>query len=168
MSPELFTIGHSNHPLQRFVDLLLMHGVRRVCDVRSTPYSRFNPQYNRESLEAALKAHGIDYLYLGDALGGKPRESGLPADETARFAVIAKSDRFRLGLERLRAAAEAVPTAIMCAEKDPAACHRGLLVCPGLPEEIRVHHILADGSLLAHRDLARDTHPGDARQPSLL
>jgi uncharacterized protein (DUF488 family) len=168
MTHELFTIGHSNHRLQRFLELLALHAIQLVCDVRSTPYSRFNPQYNRESLEATLRAHGIDYLYLGDALGGKPRTSGLPADDTARFALIAKSDRFRVGLERLRAVAEAVPTAIMCAEKDPAGCHRGLLICPSLPEEIRIHHILANGSLLDHRDLARDSHPGGARQPPLL
>lgn len=165
---ELFTIGHSNHPLPRFLELLALHGVALVCDVRSTPYSRFNPQFNREPLQAALQAGGIGYLYLGDALGGKPREPGYPADDRARFALIAASERFRAGVERLLAESRRRRTAVMCAEKDPARCHRGLLICPNLPDGIAVRHILADGSLggpLASAGLAAGD---DGRQPRLL
>ena len=168
MTHELFTIGHSNHPLQHFVELLLRHGIQLVCDVRSTPYSRFNPQFNRELLHAALEARGIAYLYLGDLLGGKPREPGYPADDAARFALIATGDRFRAGLERLLRESRAHRTAVMCAEKDPARCHRGLLICPNLPAEVTVRHILADGSL---RDrVGRDENDAldDQRQQALF
>src|SRR5512145_2633569 len=118
MTPELFTIGHSNHPLHRFIDLLAMHRVQLVCDVRSTPYSRFNPQFNREPLRAAIEADGIGYLYLGEWLGGKPREAGYSTDDAARFAMIAGSERFRAGLDRLVRESRARRTAVMCAEKD--------------------------------------------------
>ena len=168
MARAIFTIGHSNHSIRRFMALVSMHGIQLVCDVRSTPYSRFNPQFNRESLEKALREGGIAYVDLGHALGGKPREPGYPADDAARFALIAASDRFRAGLERLLAEAGTRRTAIMCAEKDPARCHRGLLICPNLPEGVAVWHILADGSLRDHGDLALEMHRGDPRQPPLL
>jgi len=168
MALELFTIGHSNHPLRRFMELLALHAIQALCDVRSTPYSRFNPQFNRESLATALGEGRIAYLYLGEELGGKPREPDYPTDEKARFARIAESQRFRAGLERLLAEAAARRTAMMCAEKDPARCHRGLLICPNLPEGVMVRHILADGSLVDQRDLQGDAGSEDPRQPSLL
>ena len=168
MTHELFTIGHSNHPPRRFVELLVRHGIQLVCDVRSTPYSRFNPQFNREPLQAALEACGIAYRYLGDSLGGKPREPGYPADDAARFARIAKGDRFRAGLERLLRESRAHRTAVMCAEKDPGRCHRGLLICPNLPAEVTVRHILADGSLTDR--IGPDVQSGldDERQQALF
>jgi uncharacterized protein (DUF488 family) len=151
MTLELFTIGHSNHPLRRFLDLLGMHAIHLLCDVRSTPYSRFNPKFNRESLASALGERGIAYLYLGEELGGKPREPGLPADDAARFSLIAKGARFQSGLERLLSEVQVQRTAIMCAEKDPARCHRSHLVCRHIPREIAIRHILADGSTLDQR-----------------
>ena len=164
----LFTIGHSNHPIARLLELLGLHGIALVCDVRSTPYSRFNPQFNRETLAAALQGDGIGYLYLGDALGGKPKEPGYPADEQARYARIAASDRFRAGVERLLGEAAVHRTAVLCAEQDPRRCHRGVLICPSIPASLPIRHILADGSLLAHQDLPTAPHPDDPRQPLLL
>lgn len=168
MAHELFTIGHSNHPLSRFLELLALHEIQLVCDVRSTPYSRFNPQFNREPLGAALEARGIGYLYLGESLGGKPRESGYPADAAARFALIAAGMRFREGLDRLLRESRARRTAIMCAEKDPARCHRGLLICPNLPQDVTVRHILADGSLTTRLMPEGDGGGGERGQPRLL
>jgi uncharacterized protein (DUF488 family) len=168
MGNGLFTIGHSNHSIARFLELLGLHRIALVCDVRSTPYSRFNPQFNREALAAALQRSGIGYLYLGDALGGKPKEPGYPADEQARYALIAASDRFRAGVERLLREAAVHRTAVLCAEQDPRRCHRGVLICPSIPVGVPIRHILADGSLLAHQDLPAGPHPDDPRQPSLL
>jgi uncharacterized protein (DUF488 family) len=168
MTHELFTIGHSNHPFQRFVELLTRHGIQLVCDVRSTPYSRFNPHFNREPFERALRERGITYLYLGDSLGGKPHESGYPVDEAARFALIAKGDRFRVGLGRLLLESRARRAAIMCAEKDPARCHRGLLICPNLPKEVKVGHILADGSLTEHLEPESHAAGDDEGQQQLF
>src|SRR5277367_4220599 len=70
MPAELLTVGHSNHTIEHFIALLTRHGVTALGDVRSFPRSRFNPQFNRDRLEAALRAHGIGYVFLGDALGG--------------------------------------------------------------------------------------------------
>jgi uncharacterized protein (DUF488 family) len=168
MMHELFSIGHSNHPLPRFLALLARHGIELLCDVRSTPYSRFNPQFNREPLQAALEAGGVGYLCLGESLGGKPREPGYPAGDAARFAVIAASDRFRAGMDRLVEESRARRTAVMCAEKDPARCHRGHLICPNLPDGVAVRHILADGSLTAHLKPEDRTAGNGARQPRLL
>ncbi len=168
MGVALFTIGHSNHPVGRLVELLRLHAIELVCDVRSTPYSRFNPQFNREALQASLEERGIAYLYLGRELGGKPTDPHLPADDAARFALIAKSERFRIGLERLIEEAGRCRTALMCAEKDPGRCHRGLLICPNLPPEVVVRHILADGSLLEQAKLGPDGRAADAGQPSLF
>jgi uncharacterized protein (DUF488 family) len=168
MTHTLFTIGHSNHSIGRFVELLRLHAIEIVCDVRSTPYSRFNPQFNRESLRAALEAQGIAYLFLGDELGGKPREGDYPADDGTRFALLAKSERFRTGLERLLEKALGRRTAVMCAEKDPGQCHRGLLICPNLPAGTVIHHILADGSAKEHAELAAEPGADDAGQPLLF
>jgi len=168
MTHELFTIGHSNHPLRRFLGLLALHDIRLVCDVRSTPYSRFNPQFNREPLRAALEAGAVGYLYLGERLGGKPREPGYPADDAARFAAIAEGERFRAGLDRLVRESRARRTAVMCAEKDPARCHRGLLICPNLPDEVVVRHILADGTLSSRLEREHRTAADDESQPHLL
>ncbi|HSB70607.1 MAG TPA: DUF488 domain-containing protein [Candidatus Methylomirabilis sp.] len=168
MPDQLFTVGHSNHSIRRFIELLRSHAVVLVCDVRSTPYSRFNPQFNREALQAELRKHGLDYLFLGKELGGKPDDPGLPTDPEARHAEIAGREGFRAGLERLLEEARRRRTAIMCAEKDPAKCHRTHLICPHIPHDITIHHILADGSSLEHGrgDLGGGADP--PRQPSLF
>lgn len=168
MPDQLFTLGHSNHSIGRFIELLRTHAVELVCDVRSIPYSRFNPQFNRETLQAEIKKHGMGYVFLGRELGGKPRDPGFPADDSARFVVIGKSAGFRAGLDRLLSEAKRRRTAILCAEKDPAQCHRTHLICPHIPQEVLIHHILADGSLLDHSDLDLKAQRESRRQQSLL
>ncbi len=147
MQTTLFTVGHSNHPLGYFLGLMRLHDIETLCDVRTTPYSRHHPQFNRRALRAALEGEGIVYLYLGQSLGGKPMQPGYPADPGVRFAVIAATPEFRAGMARLLEEVRARRTAILCAERNPAACHRSLLVCAHLPKDVSVRHILADGSL---------------------
>lgn len=147
MRPELprdiFTVGHSNHPIERFLDLLTRHGVTALADVRTTPYSRFNPQFRRETLTEHLRAAGIAYVFLGDELGGK--RPGLSHAE------IAATDSFRHGLERLREGAAQYRVAFMCAEREPLDCHRTLLVARYLKApDLAIRHILADGSIETH------------------
>jgi uncharacterized protein (DUF488 family) len=160
----LFTIGHSNHPLGYFLALLRAHGIETLCDVRTTPYSRFHPQFNQRTLRQAVEAEGIGYLYLGQALGGKPKDPGYPEDTRVRFALIAATPEFRAGMARLLEEARAHRTAILCAERDPGVCHRSLLVCSHLAADVAVHHILADGSLKARQELVscegNDDQPG--------
>lgn len=145
---EIFTIGHSNHPIHRFLDLLNRHGITALADVRSTPYSRFNPQFRREALAAHLRDARIAYAFLGEELGGK--RAGVTHAE------IARSDSFRRGLDRLREGAGRYRVAFMCAEREPLDCHRTILVARHLrAPDLAIRHILADGSLEDHDSVER-------------
>ncbi len=167
MTTRLYTIGHSNHPIGFFLALLQAHAIELLCDVRTTPYSRHHPQFNQSALRAALKGAAIDYLYLGKSLGGKPKDPGLPTESSSRFAMIAATEAFRAGMARLLAEARTRRTAVMCAERDPADCHRTLLICPHLPEVFAIQHILADGSLqVGAMHERRSEQPGLPLKPS--
>ena len=102
---------------------------------------------------ARLEEHGIGYLFLGKELGGKPSDLADLTDDYDRFTLIAASERFRVGLERLLEEIKVRRTAVMCAEKDPSHCHRTFLVCRHIPEGIVIRHILADGSIREHAKL---------------
>lgn len=138
LAPILLTIGHSNHTIDHFVSLLTRHEVTALGDVRSFPRSRFNPQFNRDRLEASLKDAGIGYVHLGDALGGMRGD----------FAAIAALPSFAAGLERVREGARRHRVALMCAEKDPLDCHRFVLICRHLRQDLAISHILGDGTLI--------------------
>jgi uncharacterized protein (DUF488 family) len=136
------TIGHSNHPIERFVDLLKAGGVETLVDVRSTPYSRRFPQFGRERLTKTLADSGIDYLFAGAALGGK---SGTSYDASAA------RPEFRDTLGALIVRADTRTLCLMCAEKEPLDCHRTVLVSRRLSERgVTIEHLLADGRTEPH------------------
>ena len=144
------TIGHSNHAIERFVDLLKAGGVEAVVDVRSTPYSRRFPQFGRERLAQSLSAAGILYRYEGTALGGKPKD-GAGYDELA-----ARPD-FNQALDRLIAGSADATLCLMCAEKEPLDCHRTVLVSRRLAERgMEIEHLLADGKRKPHAVLEEE------------
>ena len=129
----IYTVGHSNHPIDRFLSLLTANGITAVADVRSKPFSRRFPQFNKERLAASLSEHGIAYVYLGKELGARP---------------VAETLLFKQGIDRVLTGAETFRVALMCAEKNPADCHRSLLVSPALEQRgASIAHILADGSV---------------------
>lgn len=145
---DIFSIGHSNHPIGQFLGLLARHDIAAVADVRSTPYSRFNPQFNRETLAEHLRSAGVSYVFLGEELGGK--RPGVT------YAAIAASESFQRGLTRLREGAAKYRVAFMCAEREPLDCHRTLLVARHLKApDLAVRHILADGSIEGHDSVER-------------
>ena len=147
----ILTIGHSNHTIEVFVNLLIGHAVTAIADVRSNPYSRFNPQFNRERFSTDLEARGIRYVYMGSELGGRP--DGEPCHEEGgnRYDRMARTPRFRDGLARLVRGARKFRIALMCAEQEPLHCHRTLLVGHELASlGIDVTHILPDGLLESH------------------
>ena len=147
----MLTIGHSNHSLETFVALLQQHGVSALADVRSAPYSRFNPQFNRKALEGSLKGIGIKYAFLGRALGGRPDDPSCYENGRVRYDRLARTPLFREGLERVVEGAGRERIALMCAEKEPLDCHRTILVGRSLVGRgVAVAHILADGSLEPH------------------
>ena len=139
------TIGHSNHPIERFVDLLKGGGVRLLVDVRSAPYSRRFPQFSREKLAKSLEAAGIDYAWEGEALGGKSGGSYIAA---------AARPEFKDALGRLIERSAYTTVCLMCAEKEPLDCHRTILVSRRLAERgVAVEHLLADGQTRSHHDI---------------
>jgi uncharacterized protein (DUF488 family) len=149
----IYTIGHSKHPIERFIALLQQHGIDALADVRSTPYSRFNPQFNREKLQTALAGADIRYVFLGEELGARSKDpSCYNADGRVSYTKLALTDSFRKGIERLLTGMQEHRIAIMCAEREPLECHRTILVSRELEKSsVPVTHILQDGSLEPHR-----------------
>ncbi len=142
----VLTIGHSNHSMKTFTALLCQQAIAQVVDVRSSPFSRFNPQFNRDVLGPALEQYQIRYLFLGHKLGGRSTDPSCYVDGRVQYARVAKTNLFNEGIKRVIQEAEGDRIAIMCAEKEPLHCHRTLLVAGALDERgMAVEHILADG-----------------------
>jgi uncharacterized protein (DUF488 family) len=164
---KLFTIGHSNHPLDKLAGLAKGHGVLTLVDVRSAPYSRYNVQFNKEHLERELGSYGLAYVFEGDSLGGRPSDptcyrSGEVPDADSDFIhevdyrEVMKRPWFAAGIGRLLCLAAKEPTAILCSEENPASCHRHHLIACHLAAshpEVEVAHIRGDGSIIAARSI---------------
>lgn len=152
----IFTIGHSSHSVEQLVDLLRTAGVDAVADVRSAPYSRIRPQFNRESLEGRLKQHGLAYVFLGGELGGRSEDPAMYQRGRIQYERVSQSGTFRDGIERVLEGSETYAIALLCAEGEPIECHRMLLVGRALVERgARVVHILRDGTLEEHEATLR-------------
>ena len=148
---SVLTIGHSTHSLDVFVKLLRQHDVTALADVRSTPYSRANLQFNRETLDRDLKAQGIKYVFLGAELGARSNDLTCYEHGRVQYARLARTDLFRSGIDRVIRGANEYRITLMCAEKEPLDCHRTILVARALTElGVTVQHILADGRLESH------------------
>jgi len=119
MIRALYTVGHSNHSAEAFVRLLRKNGVDAIADVRSSPYSKFCPQFSREPLTAMLSSHGIHYVFLGRELGARREESDCYVGNQARYELIAKSKLFSEGINRIATGVDAHTVAFICAEKEP-------------------------------------------------
>ncbi len=153
MNTAILTVGHSNHPLEFFLYLLKKHSVGAVADVRSVPYSRFVPHFDRKPLASSLREVEIDYVYLGRELGGRSDDPSCYEEGHIQYDRIAKTDRFKRGLGRVINDAAAKHIALMCSEKDPLDCHRTLLVARALDEQgITVAHIRSTAELESHAD----------------
>jgi uncharacterized protein (DUF488 family) len=153
--PGLFSIGHSNVPLEAFLELLARHKVEVLADVRSQPYSKYASQFNAEALERAAADAGLKYLYLGRELGGRPDGDEFYDDEGhVLYQRVAESAPFVQGIERLVHGVEKYRVAMMCSEENPLVCHRHLLLAPVLTVRgIRVHNIRGDGQVQTETEL---------------
>jgi uncharacterized protein (DUF488 family) len=152
---RLFSIGHSDHELAEFVSLLRRAGVTAVADVRSQPFSQRYPHFNRGVLEAHLRGQDIGYAFLGDSLGGRPRQPSL-YDSQGRvdYMRVRKTETFQRGLAQLVQALEQYTVAMFCAEEDPLDCHRGLMITPALVAHgIAPAHLRGDGSIESTEEL---------------
>ena len=144
----IHTIGHSDHTTAAFIDLLHHHAITRVVDVRSQPYSRWAPQFNRETLARDLEDAGIAYRFMGDALGGRPANPALydPGQERPDYERMAQTPAYLLGIDQLLELARSERVTVMCGEGDHRHCHRHLLVAQTLlARGARVLHIQPDG-----------------------
>ena len=153
MSALVFTVGHSTHSTQKLLGLLRRNGITAIADVRSQPYSRMNPQFNRDPLKDALKAVGISYVFLGRELGARTDDLNCYVDGKVQYDRLAKTDVFQHGLTRVVNGTSRYRIALHCAEKDPLTCHRAILVVRHLVARgLRAAHIHEDGRLEQHDD----------------
>jgi uncharacterized protein (DUF488 family) len=155
---EMFSIGHSNHTIEHFVGLLAAHNISAIADVRSSPYSEYSPQFNREVLQQKLQDADIEYVFLGRELGARRIEDDCYVNDQAVYGAVRDLPAFRDGLSRVLEGLEQYTVALMCAEADPLACHRTILICPEikmLRPDIEIKHILGDGGLESHEEAER-------------
>lgn len=142
----LFTIGYSGLDMPGFVALLRANAVDVVCDVRSTPYSTYKPDFTRGPFRGHLNAAAIKYVFLGDRLGARPKDRSCYVAGQATYDRIAATADFRTGLDRVRDGTRKLNLALVCSERDPLECHRAVLVCRHL-DDLRgdIAHIHTDG-----------------------
>ncbi|MFN9176311.1 MAG: DUF488 family protein [Synechocystis sp.] len=150
----LFTIGHSNHSQEKFIQLLNLYNITALADVRSAPYSRYLPHFNKKPLQNYLPSAEIHYVFLGAELGARPDNPDCYVDGKATYERIAATEVFQGGLQRLLKGIKQHRLALMCAEKDPLTCHRAILICQHLTNlNLEIAHIHSDGELEYHENL---------------
>ncbi|MDE0330593.1 MAG: DUF488 domain-containing protein [Nitrospinae bacterium] len=160
MKHPLWTIGHSNHSAEKFLDLLSSHGIACVVDVRSIPYSRRNPQFNRERMSRSLSSRDIGYVWEGEALGGKRDIKKNPElfDSNGRidWMKVKRREDFPRAMKRLRVQVEKESTTVLCAEENPRNCHRLHLISAAWAESCgeNISHIRGDGRVETHAQIS--------------
>jgi uncharacterized protein (DUF488 family) len=153
-SLSVLTVGHSTHAWKHFASLLRGAGVTAVADVRTSPYSRRCPHFNRDELREKLRHDGVLYVFLGHELGGRPKEPQLYSNGVADYEKMAKTKEFSNGLSRVVEGAKNDRIALLCSERDPLNCHRCLLVGRALAENgVRVSHILDRGEVTTQAEI---------------
>jgi uncharacterized protein (DUF488 family) len=146
----IYTIGYGNRSIENFIKLLKIYNIKYLVDIRSQPYSRHSPAFSKDALELCLKQHQIHYVYMGDTLGGRPKDSSCYVDDgRVDYTLLREKDSYQRGISRLRTAWEKqLPLALMCSEMRPEECHRAKLVGNTLVEEgLAVSHIDEAGNL---------------------
>jgi len=166
---RIFTIGHSNHSLETFLNLLRGLRIDVVVDIRSNPNSRVVPHFNRKSIESSLKEGGFKYLYFGEELGGKPESKEFyDSNGYVLYSQIAKTTLFNNGISRLLKGIRGYRVALLCSEEDPTNCHRRLLVGKVLREQgVSIEHIRGDGRVQSEGELANTEGPQNRDETQL-
>ena len=179
---KLLTIGHSNHSLDKFIRLLEANGVMTLVDVRTAPASRYNPHFNKGSLEQELPRREIQYVFAGKFLGGRPHDptcyksKTLPAEgadylHEVDYQEVMKREWFVKAIARLLEIADEGTTTILCSEENPADCHRHHLIAKYLLREhpdVIVQHIRGDGVVFSATSLLKSVDEAEGEQPPLL
>lgn len=154
MSRKLFTIGHSNHNIEKFIALLKDRQITAIADVRSSPYSRYLSHFNQAEFKFYLKDVEINYVFLGKELGARPQDEKCYVDGKAIYEKIAARELFSKGIKRIVEGSNKYNITLMCAEQDPITCHRAILICQHLKKyDLDINHIHQDSSLESHQQL---------------
>ncbi len=155
MSNQVLTIGHSNHPIDVFLTLLRDHHIEAVVDTRSHPKSKYAPQYDGARLRQTLRESGIEYIYLGKELGGRPDGAYFyDANGHVFYDKVAESGLFLEGMLRLENEIHKFTLALLCSEENPSVCHRRLLIARVLRQRgFAIHHIRGDGRVESEEEL---------------
>jgi len=149
----IYTIGYSSFEIDSFIETLKKHKINAVVDVRSSPYSQYKSEFNREHLKESLKKNHISYVFLGEECGARVSDNSCYINGKVDYSLVAKTNLFKTGIQRLLNGAEKYSLALMCAEKDPITCHRTILVCRNiLGEGVSIRHILENGDIEFHKD----------------
>jgi uncharacterized protein (DUF488 family) len=155
-APLILTIGHGKRSISEVIDLLKRYDVAFVVDVRSVPWSRFQPDFSQDALGRHLKQHGLAYLSMGEQLGGRPKDA-LSGDDAERidYQTLQQRPAFRQGIERLKTAwAQGRRVALLCSESRPQECHRSKLIGTALAGEgIEVTHVDENNALVNQQDV---------------
>lgn len=169
MNMKLYTIGHSNHSQEEFLDLLVTHGIDVVIDVRSIPASNHHPQFNQDAISGFLSKHHIDYLFFGKELGAR-RMDCINTNGQVDFERAAHTSLFRQGIDKTLQLLSNKKVTLMCSEADPLACHRFALVSRVFHNNgVEIFHILKDASIVSQQTLEQQmvSHYLHARKPLL-
>jgi uncharacterized protein (DUF488 family) len=141
----IHTIGYAAHTIESFIGTLKNFEITAIADVRSRPYSKFKPEFNRENLRSVLTENKIEYVFLGDNIGARIKAPECYKNGQANYELISKHPLFQNGIYRLLKGMEKFLIALMCAEKDPINCHRTILICKKLKAyQIQIFHIIDD------------------------
>ncbi|GAC1365069.1 MAG: DUF488 domain-containing protein [Ktedonobacteraceae bacterium] len=155
MNVPLYTIGHGNRSIKSFLALLKRYEIDFLVDVRSQPYSRYNPQFSQTALEAVIVQHGLRYMFMGDVLGGRPSDQSCYVAGKVDYALVREKAWYQQGITRLHTAWERqLRVSILCSELRPQECHRSKLIGNTLLEQhIDVAHIDEEGELKGQVEL---------------
>ena len=159
----LYSIGHGNKKIQDFIDEIKSFNIQYLLDIRSKPYSKWNPQFNQAQLEIELKNHGIKYVFVGDTLGGLPDDrSCYDVDGRVVYDWIKEKDFFKSGMTRLTVANnKRVNLAIMCSESKPEECHRSKLIGQELlKNKISLKHIISTHRIKSQPEVMLELNKG--------
>lgn len=138
----IWTVGYQGITALRLAETLDRLGIEKLFDVRSIPYSKYSPAFNRTELEKYLENHWrIKYHYAGDYLGGKPKNQAVYFNGVPQYDLIAQTQTYQVGIKAIYKYASEYRIALMCMERDPATCHRARLLGQTLSEDFAVKHI---------------------------
>jgi uncharacterized protein (DUF488 family) len=152
----IYTIGHSQHKIEHFIELVMKYEIDYIIDVRSVPYSQYASQFNKGILELTLRKYNVNYAFMGEPLGARQKDRSLYSKEGyIDFSKVAKTDKFIKAINNLILGVDKNhKIALMCTEKDPMDCHRNILVAYELYKRgVNINNICEDGTVVTQEEI---------------